>query len=355
MALPVLYSEACKLHAPTFEIWPGGQIREYLESPERAASILDALHHVDWARVRVIEPSDKSGVRGQNAIFGVHDADYIAFIRDGYREWIATSQDVAGGSSSTYYAAYFPPPRWRRKPSGPKQEAGYGYYTVDLTAPLVEGTYAAAVGSARCAIEAATLILNGERAAYALCRPPGHHAGRDFSGGYCYFNNTAIAARMLSARGRVAVLDVDYHHGNGTQDIFWQEADVLTVSIHCDPRMEYPYFTGYADETGEGTGRGRNINLPLPQGTDGAAYLSALREAVDRISNYDPWALVVALGLDTCSDDPTGTFTLTTTDYALMAGRIDAMDVPKVIVQEGGYKTATLGLNVVAFLERFAD
>jgi acetoin utilization deacetylase AcuC-like enzyme len=224
-----------------------------------------------------------------------------------------------------------------------------------LTAPLIEGTYAAVVGSAQCAITAANLILNGQRAAYALCRPPGHHAGRDFNGGYCYFNNTAIAARLLSARGPVAILDIDYHHGNGTQDIFWEDDRVVTISIHCDPRVDFPYFTGYVDEIGEGAGRGCNLNLPLPPKTDGSAYLAALDTALDWLNAFHPWALVVAVGFDTFGGDPISKFTLRTVDYTTIARRIKSISMPTVIVQEGGYNTEALGWNAVAFLESFAE
>ena len=291
-------------------------------------------------------------------ILAVHDADYVAFIKDGFRAWIATNPLTREGVPPTYYPAYFPPPRWRRNrrdaPWNLSTE-GYGYYTFDLTAPLIEGTYQAAVGSAQCAIAAANLILKGERAAYALCRPPGHHAGRDFSGGYCYFNNTAIAARLLSARGPVTILDIDYHHGNGTQDIFWEDDRVLTISIHCDPQVDYPYFVGYADETGAGKGAGCNLNLPLPPRTGGATYLAALQTAIERLKAFNPWALIIAVGFDTFNGDPIGKLTLTTLDYAVIAQRIKSIGLPTVIVQEGGYNAEALGMNVVAFLSAFAE
>ena len=232
---------------------------------------------------------------------------------------------------------------------------GYGYYTFDLTAPLLAGTYEAALGSARCALTAANRVLHGDPTAYALCRPPGHHAGRDYSGGYCYFNNTALAARLLSARGPVAVLDVDYHHGNGTQDIFWEDDRVLTISLHCDPRMDYPYFVGFADEIGGEAGAGYNLNLPLPPRTDGAGYLTALDLALERVRQFDPWALVIAAGFDTYGGDPISKFDLITADYAEIARRLHGLNRPAVIVQEGGYNLDVLGRNVVAFLEPFSS
>jgi acetoin utilization deacetylase AcuC-like enzyme len=202
---------------------------------------------------------------------------------------------------------------------------------------------------------AANMVLYGERSAYALCRPPGHHAGRDFSGGYCYFNNTAIAAKILSVRGSVAVIDIDYHHGNGTQDIFWEDDRVLTVSIHCDPRMDYPYFVGFADEVGAGAGEGYNLNIPLPPGATGEWYQKALELAFDRIHLFDPWALVIAVGFDTYRDDPISKFDLNTSDYTAVAQRLRALNLPTVLVQEGGYNIEALGKNVVTFLQPFAE
>lgn len=351
MTLPIIHSDTTyHLHAPTFEIGPGGLVTQYFESPQRAEIILDALRAVEWAAVRVPDEG-----RHDSLPLIVHDADYVGFIRDGYREWLATKPPVPEGHPPTYYPATVPPPRWRRRAAHPKKAVeAYGYYTFDLTAPLIEGTYEAALGSARCAMTAANLVLYGEPAAYALCRPPGHHAGRDFSGGYCYFNNTAIAAKILSMRGPVAVLDIDYHHGNGTQDIFYTDDRVLTVSIHADPGYDYPYFVGYADELGEGEGEGNNLNVPLPLHTTGEWYLQALDLVLDRIHLFQPWALVIAAGFDTYGGDPISKFALTTDDYPVIAQRIKKLNVPTVIVQEGGYNTEALGWNAAAFLGEFA-
>ncbi len=343
MSLPVIHSETYKLHNPTFEIWPGGWIREYFESPQRVEIILAALQSTGWAEVR---SPDEALI---DPIAAVHNQNYIDYIQNGYRNWLATKPEIMEGHAPTYYATTFPPPRSQRRGDQ------YGNFTFDQSAPLVKGTYEAAVGSARCAITAANLILNNQRAAYALCRPPGHHAGKDFSGGYCYFNNTAIAAKMLSARGRVAILDVDYHHGNGTQDIFYEDDRVLTISIHADPSWEYPYFLGYADEIGSGKGDGFNLNIPLPKRTDGVAYLAALDRAIQRISEFKPWALVVALGFDTFDGDPISQFALKTADYSSIAQRIRSINLPTVIVQEGGYNIEALGRNAVAFLKLFGE
>jgi acetoin utilization deacetylase AcuC-like enzyme len=350
MALPVIHSDTYRLHAPTFEIWPGGYITQYFESPQRVDTILAALRSTEWADI--CEP--ETG-RHDSLPLIVHDADYVAFIRNGFREWLAIDPPRPKAEPPTYYPSTVPPPRWRRKAGRPKNPLeAYGYYTFDLTAPLVEGTFEAALGSARCAMTAATRVLYGEPVTYALCRPPGHHAGRDFSGGYCYFNNTAIAAKILSMRGPVAILDIDYHHGNGTQDIFYEDDRVLTISIHADPGWEYPFFMGYADELGAGAGEGCNLNVPLPPHTTGAWYLKSIELVLDRIHLFQPWALVVAVGFDTYGGDPISKFSLTTEDYAAIVQRISSLQLPTVIVQEGGYNIEALGRNVVAFLEPFS-
>jgi acetoin utilization deacetylase AcuC-like enzyme len=353
MTLSIVHADTYRLHQPAFEIWPGGRMRPYFESAQRVEVMLDALRATTWAKI--VTPAEG---RHESLPLLVHASDYVWFIRNGFQEWLATDPVLPEGYPPTYYPSSFPPPRARRKLTGEARlnaAEGYGYYTFDLTAPLIEGTYEAALGSARCAMTAADLVLNGERTAYALCRPPGHHAGRDFSGGYCYFNNTAIAAMMLSVRGPVAVLDIDYHHGNGTQDIFWEDDRVLTISIHCDPRVDYPYFTGFADEIGGGAGEGYNLNLPLTPQVTGERYRKALDVALDRIHRFDPWALVIAAGFDTYGGDPISKFDLQTGDYAKIAQQLRSLDLPTVIVQEGGYHLAALGKNAAAFLEPFSS
>jgi len=352
MTLLVVHADTYQRHYPSFEVGPGGVITPYHESPQRAEIMLEALRATEW--VRVITPEEGGH---ESLPLLVHDSDYVWFIRNGYKKWLSTNPPLPAGYPPTYYPSSFPPPRARRKL---KSEArlnaaeGYGYYTFDLTAPLIDGTYEAALEAARCAMTAANLVLYGDRSAYALCRPPGHHAGRDYSGGYCYFNNAAIAARMLSVRGPVAVLDIDYHHGNGTQDIYWEDDRVLTISIHCDPRMDYPYFTGFADEIGGGAGEGFNLNLPLPPHSTSEWYLKALELALDRIQLFDPWALVIAVGFDTHAGDPISKFDLVTSDYTMIAQQLRALNLPSVLVQEGGYQLETLGQDVVAFLKPFS-
>ena len=200
-----------------------------------------------------------------------------------------------------------------------------------------------------CALTGALRLLQGYAAAYALVRPPGHHAERRSFGGFCYFNSTAVAAHYLSSFGRVAVLDVDYHHGNGTQDIFYERADVLTLSIHGHPRLTYPYFSGYGDEKGAGPGKGYNVNIPLPENIGGEVYRKALGHALKRIRRFTPRYLVVALGLDTAKGDPTGSWSLQAKDFLMNGRMIGELRLPTLVVQEGGYRTQTLGLNARSF------
>jgi len=219
----------------------------------------------------------------------------------------------------------------------------------------VAGTWEAAFAAARCALTAAALVSEGARSAYALCRPPGHHAARSVYGGYCYLNNAALAAQALRDAGsaRVAILDIDYHHGNGTQDIFWARGDVHFTSIHGTPDTEYPYFLGYADETGVGEGAGCTRNFPLPRGTGWDTYAAALEEAMAGLRAFAPDALVVSLGVDAFEHDPISSFRLSSAHFADIGHRIAAAGWPTVLVQEGGYAVDDIGTNVVAVLSAF--
>jgi acetoin utilization deacetylase AcuC-like enzyme len=235
--------------------------------------------------------------------------------------------------------------------------ARMGLFSYDAGSPLTAGTWAAAHAGAGCAIGAAEAVLAGERAAFALTRPPGHHAGADFFGGYCFLNNAAIAAQTLRDAGmaRVAVLDIDYHHGNGTQAIFWERADVHFTSLHGDPHTEYPYYLGYADEQGAGAGLGFNRNLPLPRGTGFAAWRTALAAALQGIAAFGADALVVSLGLDTFAGDPIAGFTLQSADYLAVGDDLARAGLPTVFVFEGGYAVAEVGVNAVNLLEGFGQ
>jgi acetoin utilization deacetylase AcuC-like enzyme len=224
---------------------------------------------------------------------------------------------------------------------------------MDLSACIVEGTFSAARASANCALSAADSILKGDRSSFALCRPPGHHAGKDYAGGYCFINNASVAANFLSSYGRVALLDVDYHCGNGTQDIFYDRDDVLTISIHADPDFEYPHFIGHANERGKGRGFGFHHNFPLPAATNDDSYLSALNHALERIREYKPRYLVIAAGMDIYDGDPLGSFKVSTTGIREIGSRIASLNLPTAIIMEGGYNNDALGTNITAFLGAF--
>ncbi|MCA9189826.1 MAG: histone deacetylase family protein, partial [Planctomycetales bacterium] len=229
------------------------------------------------------------------------------------------------------------------------------YYCIDTFTPINNNAFPAARRAVDCAMAAADAILSGRRVAYALVRPPGHHAERASYGGFCYFNNAAVAAHYLSQHGKVAILDIDYHHGNGQQDIFYCRPDVLTISIHGDPEFAYPYFTGFADETGEGMGAGYNVNLPLPETITPERYRQILAKAIELIAEFNPQFLVVALGLDPAKGDPTGTWSLSPKDFERNGQMIGAVGYPLLVIQEGGYRTRTLGTNTKSFFSGLLD
>jgi acetoin utilization deacetylase AcuC-like enzyme len=231
-----------------------------------------------------------------------------------------------------------------------------GLYSYDAGSPFTAGTWVAARAGAHCALSAAQQLVKGNRAAFALSRPPGHHAGMDFFGGYCFLNNAALAAQHLRDAGmaRVAILDIDYHHGNGTQAIFYDRPDVFFASIHGDPRTEYPFYLGHADETGTGAGLGCNLNLPLPRGSGFEAWLAALETSLAAIATFGAEALVVSLGMDTFAGDPISGFTLQSDDYLRVGERLARAGLPTVLVFEGGYAVAEVGINAVNVLEAFA-
>jgi acetoin utilization deacetylase AcuC-like enzyme len=336
--MKVFYSEVHRGHEPPFEVFDGGLRTPYMENTDRMNRILSALHQADWADIT--EPVDF----GLDPIYAVHDKDYINFLASCWTEWL----DSDAKDKSTLLPATFALRRHPQKPAGLLGRAGY--YLMDLSACIVEGTYQAALASANCAMSAAQAVSSGERVAFALCRPPGHHAGRDYAGGYCFINNAAVAADWLSSKGKVALLDVDYHCGNGTQDIFYGREDVLTVSIHADPNFEYPYYWGYASETGAGAGLGFHRNLPLEKGTDDGRYLSALEEALNLIRRFQPHYLVVSAGMDIYADDPLGTIKVTTEGIREIGKRIASLGLPTIVVMEGGYANEMLGTNILGFL-----
>lgn len=336
------------LHDPPFEILDG-QITPYLEQPRRVEVILAALAAAGFP------PPEAPRVFDMAPILAVHDAEYVAYLERAYARWVA-----AGLPAAAVLPSAMPVRSMRAVTRSVQGQAGA--YCFDLSAPIVAGTFAAALGSARAALTGAALLQEGERAAYALCRPPGHHAARDLAGGYCFLNNAAIAAHALAtgaaeehdpSRPAVAVLDIDLHHGNGTQAIFYERGDVFVVSLHADPGREYPYFTGFADETGAGPGAGFNLNLPLPPGLDDSGYLAALETALAAIAGHGPRYLVVSAGVDTFAGDPLGNLAMTGAGFRQIGARIARLGLPTLFVQEGGYAVDDLGRNVVNLLQGF--
>lgn len=306
--------------------------RGYVESPVRIQSILTEL---EQTALFDAVPTQHFPVRHIKA---VHDPKFVDFLHK-------ACANVPAGKS--VYPYVFPIRNHARPPKEVPLRAGY--YCIDTFTPLNENAYRAAIGAVDCAMSAAQCLLDGHRFAYALVRPPGHHAERDSFGGFCYFNSASVAANYLSEYGKVALLDVDYHHGNGHQDIFYDRDDVLTVSLHGHPRYTYPYFSGYENERGSGRGSGLNLNIPLPEAIDGVRYRKALELAISRIQKFKPRLLVVSLGLDTAKGDPTGSWLLNAGDFRKNGEIVSRLDLPTLVVQEGGYKTKTLGINARNF------
>jgi len=327
------------LHDPQFFLVRGTRSAA-VEQPDRGRILLEA------ARAGAHEILE-TGDQGLGPIADVHTPEYLDYLQIAHREWSRLP-----GSSTEVIPNVHP---GRRPAHYPRSIVGRaGWHAADTASPIGPGTWEAAYAAAQVATCAADAVLGGAREAYALCRPPGHHAYADMAGGFCFLNNTAIAARRLRSRhSRVAVLDVDVHHGNGTQRIFYDSRDVLTVSLHADPADFYPYFWGYAHERGEGAGEGFNLNLPLPLGSGDDPWLAAGETALERIERFAPTALVVALGLDASESDPLQGLRITTSGFVRMARRIASLGLPTVLVQEGGYLGPELGENLAAFLAAF--
>ncbi len=306
--------------------------RGYVEAPVRISSIQKGIMPTGLFDPIAIRQFPEKHIKA------VHKGDFVEYLK-------RMCQTLEHGKS--VYPYVFPIRNAARPPKEKSVRAGY--YCIDTFTPLNRNAYPAAKGAVDCALTAALQILSGYRISYALVRPPGHHAESKVFGGFCYLNSSAIAANYLSVYGRVVVLDVDYHHGNGTQDIFYQRDDVLSVSIHGHPSFAYPYFSGFADETGEGKGIGYNRNYPMPEELDGTGYRQVLQRALTRIAKFKPQFLVVALGLDTVRKDPTGTWSLSASDLKVNGEMIGGLQLPTVVVQEGGYRSRSLGINARNF------
>lgn len=337
-----VYSEDCRAHHGRAEL-NEGQLVPCFENPSRTDMVLDRLRAVDLGEI--IAPRDF----GEAPIRAVHDDGFVDFLKSCWADWTAAGRDW-DAIPFTFGK------RGMRNDRVPTDIDGrISYYGMDAGTPITAGTWTAASAAANCALTATEQVAGGLRGAFAACRPPGHHAAADYYGGYCFLNNAAIAAQAARANGaqRVSLLDIDYHHGNGTQTIFYDRADVQFLSLHADPTVEYPYFLGHADETGAGEGEGFNHNFPLPWGTDWTAYEAALSEALRRIRGYRPDVLVVSLGLDTFEQDPISKFKLASDRYPVVGEMLGKLKIPTVFVLEGGYAVEALGVNAVGVLQGF--
>ncbi len=339
--MQVFHSEKTKSRDARTEL-SGGVLVPPFECPRRVDMVLQSL------RERDIGPIDPPELHGMDPVRAVHDADYLDFLSTVWEQWSAAG--IEGEVMPSIW------PGRRTRSLRPRNIEGLvGYYALAAETAIEAHTFEAAQISADIALSAADHVLATGEAAFGLCRPPGHHAAVDQYGGYCFFNNAAIVAQHAIGRGvpRVAILDVDFHHGNGTQQIFYDRADVMYVSIHGDPRDEFPYYLGYADEKGEGPGRGTNANYPLPSGTDYGAWRKALEHGLARIREYQPALLVVSLGVDTFKGDPVGSFQLVGGDFTDYGRRIAMAGLPTVFLLEGGYAVQEIGTNVTNVLDGF--
>ncbi len=338
--MKIVYTDQHQQHDPQ-QFMVRGRLQRSNEQPRRAALLLAAAKAAGHS---VVAPEDHGG--GPRA--AIHTPQYLHFLETAWERW----QQLPDASDEVMPNVYPFPGQPATYPDHLVGQAGY--HMGDNACSIGRHTWHAAVHSAHVATHAAELVMAGERAVYALCRPPGHHAYPDRANGFCYLNNAAIAAQHLRQRhARVAVLDIDVHHGNGTQGVFWRRPDVLTVSLHGDPHFCTPFFTGHAHERGEAEGLGYNLNLPLPRGTDTAGFLQALAKSLTTIRAYAPGALVVALGLDAHERDPYQALAVSTEGFALITAEIARLGLPTVLVQEGGYLSDDLGPNLASALRGF--
>lgn len=320
----------------------GGILVDPYEKPSRAETILARVKHQGLGEVLAPDTF------GLEPILRVHSREYVEFLRQCWQDWTA-----AGKPGEAIPAVW--PGRGMRERIPKDIDGRLGYFSFAAETSITEGTWDAACASANVALTAQRLVAGGERAAFALCRPPGHHAAADLFGGYCFFNNAAIAAQAFLDQGaeRVAILDVDFHHGNGTQSIFYERSDVLTISLHGDPDLVFPHFLGFEDETGAGAGAGCNLNLIYPPGTGYGVWSEGLEKACRRVAEYRPDALVIALGVDTFEEDPISFFKLASDDYLTLGARLAKLGLPTLFTLEGGYDVEAIGINAVNVLEGF--
>ncbi|MDO8583371.1 MAG: histone deacetylase family protein [bacterium] len=317
MGLKIIYSDKHLGHNPPYEIYDGVK-ESYAEKPERVVSIVNFLREKGF---EITAPNNFS----EEYIDEVHHKEYFNFLKN---------RSSGLSSDEILYPSYF---------------------IMDTYTPIAAKTYEAARSSVDVALTGAKSILDGEQLVYSLCRPPGHHAEKKVMGGYCYFNNAAIVANYLSKHGKVAILDIDFHHGNGTQNIFYDRSDVLYVSIHADPKFKFPYSSGFEDEKGRGKGLGYNKNYPLPLGTTDEEYLKILQKTLRDVKDFNPKFLIVSAGFDAYEKDPIGGFKLTIPFYEEIGRNIQSLNLPSLVIQEGGYAIDALGKIAYNFLQGLTD
>lgn len=335
----VVLSDDHRAHFPAGELYEGTLVRPF-ECPERWDHVVAALDAAGLDDRTAPDPVDLDRVRR------VHDPGYVAFLEEFWDEW------VASGRNSDAIPSMFPVRGLHQDRVPVEPEGRLGFYALAAETAITAGTWHAATASAAIAQTAQRLVAGGVPVAFGVCRPPGHHASADQFGGYCFLNNAAVAAEGFLADGaqRVAVLDVDFHHGNGTQSIFWERSDVLFASLHGHPADAFPHFLGYRDEVGAGTGEGFTHNYPMRPGTAFDEWAAALDDACDKVTDHRPDALVVSLGVDAFEGDPISFFRLTSDDFTTVGRRIGALGIPTAYVLEGGYAVAEIGTNAVNVL-----
>ena len=337
--MKTVYSSEHNLHdgllAPRGDIWAPSD-----ECPARMNNIIRTLREQDFGDI--IGPNHFPDEK----LLRIHTPDYLQFLQTAWADWERSPETGTNARPDTFVGAGM------RHADTECIIGKLGRYSFDAASPFVAGSWQAIRASANVALTAAELVKGNDKHAFAACRPPGHHATADYCGGYCYLNNNSLATQSFLDSGakRVAIFDVDYHHGNGTQTLFYARNDVLTISLHADPKVEYPFFLGYADEPGEGDGHGFNINYPLPFGTDWDSYGVALSDALLKLKGFAPDVLVVALGLDTFSGDATTFFNIHTQDFLRMGQIIGTLNLPTLVVLEGGYSVEWIGQNTLKFL-----
>ncbi len=342
--MQVIYSEDHRLHFPQAEL-SGGQFVTPFERPSRVEYVLNRLRERKLVDIVAPDAVDMAPVRA------LLDPGYLTFLQTVWQEW------KAEGMAGEVIAANVPARGMHMDRIPQNIDGKVGYYCHASETAMTQGTWAAALASVSCAQTAQRHVAAGANSAFALCRPPGHHATADQYGGYCFINNAAVVADMFrtSGAGRVAVLDIDFHHGNGTQSLFYDRADVMFASLHGAPQETYPYYLGYADETGRGTGEGFNLNYPMTAGTGYGLWSQALDDAIAKITAWGAEALVVSLGVDAYKDDPISFFKLESDDFTDAGRRIGRMKLPTVFCMEGGYAIEAVGINTVNVLEGFKD